>query len=134
MIRLFFTIVCAAGLCSKLQAQTHAWQLPLLESYEYRSAFTESEKDRAVFMLCNAPGRLRCEEAEQELLARMASDACKELFYIALVNGRGSGYGVLQQPFKVVFAVKKNGVFPILISYPDEDTTPINCHLISQVS
>lgn len=113
---------------SDAKAAEHQWQLPLLGPLEYRTAFAESGKQHAAFMLCNAPGRMRCEDADDELSARFSSSACHELYYVALVNGRGSGYGVLHHTFKVVFALKKyDAVWPILVSTPDDDTAPVRC-------
>lgn len=116
-------------------AETHQWKLPVLSALEYRTAFVESGKQHAAFMLCNAPGRMRCEDADDELSYRFSTDICKELYYVALVDGRGSGYGVLHHDFKVVFAIKSaTGVWPIQVSTPEEDTTLVDCRATARAA
>ncbi len=139
---LFFVLTVAdtAAGCERLSvceldemvlAAEHDWQQPVLTPINYRSVFSDSNFHLAAFMLCNAPGRLPCEEAAEELAGRFDSDACRQLYYVALVDGRGSGAALLDQPFKVVFAVKRKdgSIAPVLVSTPDDDTSQVNCHL-----
>ncbi len=113
-----------------IEWNAHDWKLPVLEVLHYRRAFNDSEFSLAAFMLCNAPGRLSCLKADDELSARFGSEACKTLYFIALVDGQGSGGALMQRDFKVVYAMKRGeGIVPLNVSNPEEDVGPVDCHL-----
>lgn len=82
-------------------------------------------------MLCNAPGRMSCLEADDELARRFDSPNCRQFFFVALVDGEGSGGALMQKTFKVVYAKKASdkSIHPLLISTPDDDVTPVDCWL-----
>ncbi len=103
--------------------------VPLLERHTFRTAFNDSGYELAAFMLCNAPGRLSCEVAEVQLSQRFDSEPCRQLYFVALVNGHGYQEPILAYFHAIEFAMKGSfgNLLPVRTSMPDTETGLVPC-------